>query len=331
MPAESASTAAIRRLRRTRCGDREIATLAGRQHGVVARAQLLELGLGEGAVDRRLRAGRLHRVHLGVYAVGHRVLSQQGTYLAAVLACGSSAVLSHRSAAGLWSIRGASGGPIDVTVPGRSRSSRAIFRHRSDLPADEATVRDGIPVTSVPRTLFDLAAVVSPTSVERALREAEYLRLDDRLSLPELVERYPHRRGVRAVRACLARRAEHPGRIRSPLEERFLPFLRRYRLTLPSLNAWIELEGSRYQVDCLWPDASLVVELDGYEAHGTRTAFREDRTRDRRLRVAGYGVTRVAWAQLEDEPEALAADLRDLIARGGREGILDTAESGRQR
>jgi very-short-patch-repair endonuclease len=237
-------------------------------------------------------------------------------------------VLSHRSAAALWDIRGASGGVIDVTVPRRSRSNPAILRHWAEPPVDEVTVRDGIPVTGISRTLFDLAAVAPSGVVESALREAEYLRLDDRLSLPDLVERYPHRRGVRALRACLARRAEHPGRIRSPLEELFLPFIRRQRLPLPQLNAWIELGERRFQVDCLWPRSRLAVELDGFEAHGTRIAFREDRARDRRLRVAGYEVTRIAWAQLEDEPEALAADLRDLIARGAGGRVPGAAGNG---
>ena len=180
-------------------------------------------------------------------------------------------------------------------------------------PADERTVRDGIPVTTVPRTLFDLAAVAPAIAVEGALRESEYLRLHDRLSLRDLLERYPGRRGTRAIRACLARRAEAPGHLRSPLEEHFLPFLHRHRLPLPQLNAWIEIGERRYQVDCLWPQEKLVIELDGYESHGTKIAFRADRARDRRLRVAGYGVTRIAWVQLDDEPEMLARDIRSLL------------------
>jgi very-short-patch-repair endonuclease len=176
------------------------------------------------------------------------------------------------------------------------------------------TVRDGIPVTTAPRTIFDLAAVASATAVEAALRESEYLELHDRLSLRDLLERYPGRRGCRKVRACLEHRAETPGRIRSPLEERFLPFIRRHRLPLPQLNAWIEVSGRSYQVDCLWPVERQIVELDGYKGHGTRSAFRNDRARDRTLRVAGYEITRITWSQLEDEPKALASDLRVLLA-----------------
>jgi very-short-patch-repair endonuclease len=168
-------------------------------------------------------------------------------------------------------------------------------------------------VTTVPRTLFDLATVTSAQSVEAALRESEYLRLHDRLSLPHLLARYPGRRGSRTIRACLARRAEAPGRVRSPLEELFLAFLRHHHLPIPQLNAWVRAEGRSFQVDCLWDEQKQIVELDGFQAHGTRTAFREDRARDRILRVAGYGVTRIAWAQLDDEPAAIAADLRALL------------------
>jgi very-short-patch-repair endonuclease len=226
-------------------------------------------------------------------------------------------VLSHRSAAALWAIRPPTGGAIDVTAAHKSRSWSGLRRHCSDLPADELAACDGIPVTTVPRTILDLAAVGSATAGESALREAEYLRLHDRLSLPDLLARYPGRRGSRKVRASLTRRAEAPGRIRSPLEERFLPFLRRHRLPVPRLNAWVEAARRSFQVDCLWPARRQIVELDGYRAHGTRVAFREDRARDRMLRVEGYGVTRIAWAQLDDEPKAVAGDLRALLDAGG--------------
>jgi very-short-patch-repair endonuclease len=203
---------------------------------------------------------------------------------------------------------------IDVTLPTRSRNSGTIRRHRAVLPADEVTVAAGIPVTTVPRTLLDLAAVAPVDVVEGALRETEYLELRDRLSLADLVARYPGRRGVRKVRLALARLADEPaGRRRSPLEERFAPFLRRHGLPIPRLNAWIEVKGKGYQVDCIWPGTRQIVELDGWQGHGTRSAFRDDRARDRRLRVAGYSVTRLTWSQLDDEPTAVAADLRALL------------------
>lgn len=201
-----------------------------------------------------------------------------------------------------------------MTVSRRSRSSDAIHRHLSVLPVDECTVVDGIPVTSAPRTIFDLAATSTIDQVESAIRQAEYQRLYGRLSLPDLVERYPGRRGVQRVRVALTRIETLPaGHARSPLEERFLPFLRHYGLPRPRLNHWILVGERRFQVDCHWPGTGHVVELDSWEAHGTRSAFREDRIRDRVLAVAGYAVTRISWAQLDDEPEAVARDLRTLL------------------
>jgi very-short-patch-repair endonuclease len=295
--------------------DRRISGLAERQHGVVGRVQLARLGMLDGAIDWRVDIGRLHVVHRGVYAVGHAALTPRARWMAAVLTCGPSAVLSHRSAAALWRIRPLGSGGIEVTLRPKSHSPPGIRRHASKLlPEDEVTVEDGIPVTTVPRTILDLAAIASVDVVENALREAEYLRLYDTLSLQDLVARYPGRRGIRKVRASLDRLKEEPnGRRRSPLEERFVPFLRRHHLPIPRLNAWLEVGGRRYQVDCHWPGTTQIVELDGWQGHGTRSAFREDRARDRRLRVAGYAVTRLAWSQLDDEPAAIAADLRSLL------------------
>lgn len=315
MSAETASTRDIGGLRRFRGRpDAAVASLAEGQHGVVARGQLLELGFGEDAVDHRLATGRLYAVTRGVYAVGHRVLSPRGGWMAAVLSSGSGAVLSHRSAAALWGIRDSAPGAVDVTVPNKSRSSVLIHRHCSTLPADEVTVCEGIPVTVVPRTILDLAASSALDRVENAIRQAEYRRLYDRLSLIDLIDRYPGRRGVRRMREALSRIEALPtGRTRSRLEERFLPFLRRHGLPRPRLNDWIVVSEERFQVDCHWSGTGQVVELDSWEAHGTRSAFREDRARDRILRAAGYAVTRISWAQLDDEPEAIASDLRRLL------------------
>ncbi|HEU5062787.1 MAG TPA: type IV toxin-antitoxin system AbiEi family antitoxin domain-containing protein [Solirubrobacterales bacterium] len=312
--AESAPVSDMRTLARTR-GEQGIAELAKRQYGVVSREQLLNLGLESGAIGRRLRAGRLHQLHPGVYAVGHRVIPREGRWMAAVLASGPDAVLSHWSAAALWMIRPNSRERIDVTVSHRSRSSDLIRRHISQVPPDERTIEEGIPVTTVPRAILDLAATEDAETVQNLLRESEFLELSDRLSLPHLLERYPGRRGTRKVRSALDRLREEPqGRKRSPLEERFGPFLRRYRLPLPRYNDWIALGDKRVCVDCHWPEVRQIVELDGWQGHRTRTAFREDRARDRRLRVAGYSVTHITWNQLDDEPAAIAADLRVLLA-----------------
>lgn len=154
-----------------------------------------------------------------------------------------------------------------------------------------------------------------PHVVEAALRQLEYLRLGGPVSLPGLLARYPRHRGAAAVRLALARQAADPkGRIRSRFEEVFLPFLDHHRLPRPRLNAWLAVAEKRYQVDCLWADTGLIVELDGFAAHGTRRAFREDRERDRRLTAAGYRVIRIAREQLEREPTGLAEDLHALMS-----------------
>jgi Protein of unknown function (DUF559) len=239
--------------------------------------------------------------------------------MAAVLASGPDAVLSHFSAAALWGVRPNSRSVIDVTDPVKSRTWDGIRRHHKVLPADEVTVEEGIPVTTVPRTIFDLAATEPAEVVESLIREMEFLELRDALSLRDLVRRYPRRRGVARVRLALDRIKDEPeGRRRRGLEERFAPFLRRRDLPIPCFNDWITANGKRYQVDCHWPEVKEIVELDGWQGHKTRTAFREDRARDRRLRVAGYHVTRLTWNQLEDEPEAVAADLRALLTAEAR-------------
>lgn len=262
----------------------------------------------------RLGTGRLHRLHAGVYAVGHRRLPREGHWMAAVLASGPDAVLSHWSAAALWGLRPSSRTRIDVTVARRSRSSNLIGRHVSAVPADERTVVNAIPVTSVPRTVLDVAATEPVDVVAALLREVQFRELYDPLSLRDLAERYPGRRGVRKVRLALDRlEADPPGRRRSPLEERFAPFLRRHALPLPRFNDWIVLGARRFQVDCHWPGTAQIVELDGWEAHRTKSAFRDDRARDRALRVAGCSITRLTWSQLDDEPRAVAADLRALL------------------
>jgi very-short-patch-repair endonuclease len=242
------------------------------------------------------------------------LIPKKGLWMAAVLAAGPKAVLSHHSAAALWGLRDYSERAVEVTAPHKSTSSKQIRRHYSLLPADEVTVEEGIPVTTVPRTIFDLAAIEPEDVVENLLREAEFRELWDRLSLRDLVERYPGKRGVRKVRVALERLEEEPpGRRRRGLEERFAPFLRHHHLPLPRFNDWIFLNGKNYQVDCHWPGTGQIVELDGWEGHGTRSAFREDRARDRALRVAGYSVTRLTWNQLDDEPEAVSADLGMLL------------------
>jgi very-short-patch-repair endonuclease len=189
-----------------------------------------------------------------------------------------------------------------------------IDRHISSVPDDERAVHEGIPATSVHRTIFDLAAGVSVDAVVAMIKEAEYLNRWDRLSLPDLLERYPGKRGSRKVRLALSRITEEPpGRTRSKLEERFAPFLRRHRLPLPRFNDWILLGPKRFQADCHWPHLRLIVELDGWKGHSTRSAFQDDRARDRSLHAAGFSVVHLTWNQLDVEAEEIASDLRRLL------------------
>jgi len=316
MPSEAASAVACRRKTQPRSLDWEVSSLAGRQYGVVSRTQLLGLGLTESAIQRRIRSGRLHRLHAGVYAVGHRVVPREGRWLAAVLRAGKGAVLSHRSAAALWGIqRPGERGRIEITIPRATRSSAAIRRHRAQLDPDEITARRRIPVTTLPRTLLDIAAVLSVEGLEGAIREAEYIHRLRPQDFGALLDRYPGQRGTAALRTCLRRLGHGPrGRVRGKLELRFAALLARTDLPNPQLNALLELDGGWIEADCLWRTERVIVELDGGKAHRTRSAFESDRERDRRLQAAGWQVIRVTWRQM-DEPAAILGDLRKLLRR----------------
>ena len=276
--------------------DEVIAGLAGRQHGVVGRAQLLAAGVGPEAIKHRVRAGRLHPLYRGVYAVGHRVLAQRGRWMAAVLATGG--VLSHRSAAALWGIRPWAG-RIDVTTRWARRRQSGLLLHRAVLPPDETTTHDGIPITTPARTLLDLAGVLPRHQLQQALNEAEIQRLPGPHAL---LDRHPTKKGAGALRT-----AAPPSHTRSDLEARFIAFLTSRRFPTPQTNVLVE----GVEVDAAWPDHRLIVELDGYSFHHTRAAFEADRRRDRKLAAAGWTVVRVTWRDL-DEPEQLAAELRAL-------------------
>lgn len=289
--------------------DGAMAELSMRQHGVVTRAQLLELGLGRRAIGHRLERGRLHPIHRGVYAVGHPELSRAARWTAAVLAGGPGAVLSHRCAGALWGIRSDSRSRIEVTTPRGQHARPGIQFHRSWLPPDEVTVRDGIPVTTVPRTLFDLAAVVDQRQLERAVNEAEVLRLWDELNLDDLLRRYKRRPGTRNVRAVLQARRAGASFTRSDLEELFLRFADRARLPRPATN--VPVEG--FEVDCVWRAQRVVVEVDGWATHGTRAAFERDREKSRVLQAAGWRCVPVTFLQLRDTPHEVERDVRRML------------------
>jgi very-short-patch-repair endonuclease len=300
-----------------RCSSREmdwaISELAGRQHGVVARWQLLGLGMERRGVQRRLEAGRLRSLHVGVYAVGHQALTVESRWVAAVLAGGPNAVLSYRTAGQLWGIFPRSGAVPEITRPKTFRPRPGIRAHRVALSPDEIEVENGIPVTSASRTQLDLAAVLSRRQMERVLNEAQVLGLTSRLSLPHLLERYPGRRGNAILRELLS--DKEPGGItRNDFEERFVAFLDANGLPRPRFNATISLRGQFFEADCLWESQRLMVELDSRAVHGTDRAFERDRRRDRIVLAEGWRSTRITWRQLRDEPEEIAADLRLSLA-----------------
>jgi len=297
----------IRGIRSPRSGDALIAELAAQQHGLVTRPQLVALGIGSDAIDRRIAMRRLHPIHRGVFAVGHRLRTREATWMAAVLAAGPDAVLAFRSAAALWGMRRSA--RIEVIAPRRLRRP-AIETHRIGLAGDEVTIEAGIPVTTPARTLFDLASVVSEQHLKAAFEEAEVRRLTSPVSLDVLLERHPGRRGTTAVRRVLDNHREHGRPVpASVLERRLLALLDAHGLPRPSVN-----RRSRVgEVDATWPEHRLIVECDGFATHGTRRAFEDDRARDRELVVAGWRVVRLTWRQLTHEPDRIARHLAALL------------------
>jgi very-short-patch-repair endonuclease len=267
--------------------DARVAAIAARQHGVVSIGQLRGAGLGDDVVSRRVTAGRLHRVHRGVYAVGHPALNFRGRCMAAVLAIGEGALLSHRSAAALWRMLPVAPGPIDVSLSSRGgrMQRRGIRIHRpASLSPDHGTHRYGIPITTPARTISDLRQVAPAPEHRRAVRQAEVLGLD--------IGDDPAR-----------------DRTRSQLEHLFLRLCRRNHLPMPEVNVRV---GTRV-ADFLWPDRQLIVETDGYRYHRGRAAFEDDRTRDLELRALGFEVLRLSHRQVVEEPQRVAAVLREAL------------------
>lgn len=282
-------------------------------------AQLMELGLTERAMQNRAKAGSLHRIHRGVYAVGHRPQTRESRLMAAVLACGSGAVLSHRSAAVLWGLcePGAPDGPIDVTAPNRrGRIPEGIRAHRdgSLTPADR-TVVDGIPCTTVARTVLDLAGEALTWEVRKAISEAEVRRLLDHAAVRRLIKRSRGRRGVARLRMLMDEIHPQTKRTRSEMEIRFLEMCRRAGLPTPEVNVILEVTGVRLRPDFLWRDAALIVEADSRRYHDTDSAFQVDRWREQRLQLAGWRVSHCTWEQIEREPRQLATVVRGLLAQ----------------
>jgi predicted transcriptional regulator of viral defense system len=271
--------------------DVAVAELAEAQWGVVTLAQLRALGLGARAVQRRCVSGRLRRLHRGVYAVGHRVLRPEGRRLAAVLACGPGAVLSHRSAAAHWELLGSAAAVVDVTAPVTRSGAPGIRLHRSrSLAARDATSHRGIPITTVARTLLELAATVRSDRLERALAQAQRLQLYDHNAITGVLTRANGHWGAGALARATA---IEPQLTRSELEARFLKLVRDAGMPEPMTNLVLAApDNPRLEVDACWPAHHLIVELDGWETHRTRAAFEADRRRDAALQAAGWRVLR---------------------------------------
>jgi predicted transcriptional regulator of viral defense system len=301
--------------------DDEVGRLAFVQNGMVTLEQLEGVGLTDEAVMKRVARGRLHRVHQRVYSLTPGVMTERGSFMAAVLACGPEAVLSHRSAAYLWGIIRSWEAPIDVTAPnrrGRSPDGVAAHRDGSLQPIDKTAIY-GIPCTTVARTLLDFAAVVPEGEVRKAVAEAEVLRILDQQRLRALLKRSRRRRGVARLRLILDTIHPQTKRTRSELERLFLGMCARTKLPEPEVNVWLPApNGKRYQADFLWRSAGLIVECDSRRFHDTDSAFVENRKRQQQLELAGWRVSPCTWEEVEQEPRRLALTVQGLLAQASR-------------
>lgn len=287
--------------------------LAADQHGVVARRQLLELGLSAKGIEHRIARGRLHVVRRAVYAVGRPDLTQEGIWMSAVLACGPDAVLSDLSAGALWGLLSRDAqerATIQVTVPAAvARQHPGVRVHRRELQAKDKAVRLGIPVTGVVRTLIDLACRLRNSALEAAINEADKLDLTDPEMLRRDIERYRGRRGVAPLRRLLDRRSFTL--TDSELERRFIPLVRRAGLPLPLTGHQV----NGFKVDFHWADLGLVVETDGLRYHRTPAQQARDRLRDQRHTAAGLTTLRFTHAQVAYEPRHVISTLRAVARR----------------
>jgi predicted transcriptional regulator of viral defense system len=299
-------------------GEAEIGKLVAGRNGAVTLEQLEALGFSRRAVQQRERAGRLHRIHQGVYSLTPSPMTERGKFMAAVLACGPDAVLSHRSAAYLWGLIDSWEEPIDVTAPNRrGRSPEGVAAHRdgSLQPIDKTTIH-GIPCTSVARTLLDFASVAPEWQVRKAVAEAEVLRILDKPKLRALLKRSRRRRGVARLRLILDTIHPQAKRTRSELERLFLEMCAKRAVPEPEANVWLSApNGKRYQADFLWRDARLIVEADSRRFHDTDSSFVSDRKRQQQLELAGWRVSRCTWEEVEREPRRLALTIHGLLAQ----------------
>jgi hypothetical protein len=293
--------------------DEAVAALAGAQHGIVSRRQLRDLGLGARAIEHRLRCGRLRRLFGGVYAVGHEALTGTGRCAAAVLSTTPGSCASHWSAAGLHGLLDQPRPVVHISVVRPRRPRPGVLIHRAALPAADLTACDGVPATSVARTLLDLSASLDERRLRTIAKRAEYRGLVSARDLIVILRRHPRRRGRRQLAKLVAGPALNTGRTASPLEDDFLEFCARRAIPIPETNVLVSLGARDARFDCVWREARLVVELDGRAAHARELAFEDDRARDRAAIAAGWRPMRITSAQLRASPDALERDLRAAL------------------
>lgn len=291
--------------------DARLAILAGKQHGTVAYWQLAKVGFSKGAVEYWVRKRRLHRMYKGVYSVGYPPTTVEAWHMAAVLACGEGAVLSHWTAAARWELLRLGRGWPHVSVPG-DRRVKEILTHNVKLDPRDCTMRDRIPITTVPRTLLDLAGVAPLRQVQRAINEADRKGRLNRRAIHELLERNPRRPGTKALRSLIAAVDPQTRRTRSDLEVAFLRLCKKHGIPTPVSNR--KVQG--VEVDFHWPGTGVIVELDCYEYHRTPAEFEADRQKDARLKLAGYTVLRVTDVWLETDPAGVAGAVYSLVTSG---------------
>jgi len=289
---------------------RRINHLAISRHAL-SRRNLLALGMSSEEIRFQLETAALVRLHHGVYAVGGAPATPEQRWAAAVMACGDEAALSHLSAAALWALTQVDPVVIDVSLSGRGRRTRPGLRvHRPRrLPRDDTTEHLGIPVTTVTRTLIDLAVIVSRRSLERLVDEAEYLRLLDLADLDRTFEGNEGRAGVTRLRRLLARHRPGTTRTRSPLEEAFLLLVREAKLPDPQVNTRL----GPFTIDFLWPEQRVAVETDGRAAHDRTAARERDHRRDAWLHANGYLPLRFTWTQVNQRPGEVVRALRPKL------------------
>ena len=299
--------------------DEVIAALAERQRGVVARWQLLELGITADAIAYRLRVGRLRRLFPGaraVYAVGHESLPLIARAMAAALTTGPKSAISHWTTLALHGLIERPRPLIHVTTPLQRRARRGLFIHRAVLPRDEVEIVDGVPATSVARTCLDISADRDERALRALIKRAEYEGLLTADDIVAILARYPRRRGRGTLVRIAYGYALRAGPTLSPIEDDFAEFCGQRGIPLGQTNMPIRAGGRVRIGDCVWHDARVVVELDGRDAHTRQLAFEDDRERDRSLAASGWRPVRVTSAHLRGDPDALEADLRSLLGLG---------------